>query len=65
MTLHELEHAVTSLSGDDLARFRAWFAEYDSADWDRQMEEDISAGKLDTLADAAIREHQAGKISPL
>ncbi len=65
MTLNELENAVTSLSPEDLARFRAWFAEYDGAGWDRQLEQDVADGKLDALADQAIREHQAGKTSPL
>ena len=56
MTLNKLENAVTGLSGDDLARFRSWFAEYDSAGWDRQLKQDVADGKLDAMADQAIRE---------
>jgi hypothetical protein len=65
MTLNELENAISGLSGEDLVRFRAWFAEYDSAGWDQQLEQDVAAGKLDAMADNAIREHQVGKTSPL
>ena len=65
MTLDELENAVASLSDEDLARFREWFIEFDSAAWDRQLEEDISAGMLDKLAAEAIREHESGKTSEL
>lgn len=65
MTLTELESAVTGLSPDDLARFRAWFAEYDGEIWDRQIEEDAKNGKLDTLAEEAIRAHRAGETTEL
>jgi hypothetical protein len=63
MTLDELENAVAGLSDEDLARFREWFIEFDSAAWDRQLEEDVSAGMLDKFADEAIREHESGKTS--
>lgn len=65
MTLDELENAVAGLSDEDLARFREWFIEFDSAAWDRQLEEDVSAGLLDKLADEAILEHESGKTSEL
>ena len=65
MTLHELENAISGLSGEDLVQFRAWFQDFDSAACDRQIEDDIAAGRLDSMADEAIREHQAGKTSPL
>jgi hypothetical protein len=32
-----------------LAVFRCWFAEFDAAAWDRQLEADLTAGKLDAL----------------
>ena len=57
MTIDDLENAVAGLSGDDLAQFRAWFVDFDSAAWDRQVEQDAAAGKLDSLADEAHREH--------
>lgn len=65
MTLNDLENAVLSLSNDDLARFRAWFVELDAEAWDRQIEDDIRAGKLDALADEALREDRAGKTREL
>lgn len=65
MTLDELENAVAGLSNEDLARFRAWFIDFDSVVWDRQFEEDIAAGRLDALANEAIQEHESGKTSGL
>jgi hypothetical protein len=65
MTLNDLENAVAGLSSDELAKFRAWFAEFDALEWDRQFEEDVVAGKLDSLAEEALREHRAGKTREL
>jgi hypothetical protein len=65
MTLHELENAVSELSTSELAQFRAWFAEYDGEIWDLQIEADVKAGKLDALADAALRAHHEGKTQEL
>lgn len=60
-----IEQQVQALSAEELARFRAWFLEYDWAAWDRQLESDVAAGKLDALADKALRDHAAGKSTPL
>jgi len=60
-TVAEIAGAVKRLPKKDLARFRRWFAEYDAAAWDRQLEADVAAGKLDALANEALREHKAGR----
>ena len=65
MTLDELENAVAGLSNEDLARFRGWFIDFDSAAWDRQLAEDVASGRLDALADEAIQEHESGETSEL
>jgi hypothetical protein len=59
--LEALEKRVSGLSAEELAKFRQWFAEYDAAAWDRQIERDAEAGKLDSHADEAVRAHAAGK----
>ena len=63
--VEKIEQDVQALSPEELAQFRAWFLEYDWAAWDRQLERDIQAGKLDQLADRALRDHTAGKTKPL
>jgi hypothetical protein len=63
--VERIEQDVRALSPEELAKFRAWFLEYDWAAWDRQLERDVQAGKLDTLADKALRDHAAGKTKPL
>ena len=59
--LEALEKRVSGLSAEELAQFRQWFAEFDAAAWDRQIERDAGAGKLDAFADEALRDHAAGK----
>jgi hypothetical protein len=64
-TLQEVETAVRHLSAEDLAAFRRWFAAYDAELWDRQLEEDVRAGRLDRLADEALKEHREGCTTEL
>jgi len=56
---------VQALSPEELAKFREWFLEFDWAAWDRQLEGDIRAGKLDKLAQKALGDHAASKTKPL
>lgn len=60
-----IEHEIKSLSPDELAAFRSWFHEFDSEAWDRQMEEDAKSGKLDALANSALKSFQSGRCSEL
>jgi len=53
-TIREIENALRQLSAGELASFRAWFAEFDSAAWDRQLEADVAAGRLDRFAEEAL-----------
>jgi len=63
--IEELEQKVQALSPEELAQFREWFLEFDWVAWDRQLERDVHAGKLDALAEKALRDHAAGKTKPL
>ena len=65
MSVQELEKAVTQLPSPELARFAAWFEEYQANLWDKQIEEDALAGRLDALAEQANREFEAGRCRPL
>jgi len=63
--VQELEHAVRKLDPDELADFRKWFEDYDSDQWDSQIEEDALAGKLDRLVQRALADHKTGKTSEI
>jgi len=59
------ESEIQQMSAEELAAFRAWFAEFDAKEWDRQIERDAQAGRLDALADRALRDHEAGRSTKL
>ena len=63
--VEKIEHDICALSPKELAQLRAWFLDFDWAAWDRQLEADAQAGKLDALADKALRDHAAGKTTSL
>jgi len=63
--VEHLEKKVRGLSPRELARFRAWFIEFDSRVWDEQIEADLKAGKLDGLIADALAEYKAGKAREL
>ena len=63
--IEKLEREVRDLTPKELASFREWFAAFDAAAWDRELEEAANAGKLDRLADEALAEHRAGRSRKL
>ena len=63
--LKNVEQAIKKLSSEELAAFRAWFAEFDAEVWDRQFEEDVAAGRLDNLAEKALRHLREGRCTDL
>jgi hypothetical protein len=65
MTIAELERAVTQLSPKELNRFRVWFDEYYAQIWDKQIEADARAGRLDKLIAEATEDYNAGSSKPL
>ena len=65
MTLEELEKTISALPSDQLALFREWFLDFDAEKWDREIEVDVNEGRLDALADEAIRDHRSGGSTKL
>lgn len=64
-TLQEIESAVSQLKPEELAAFRAWFAEFDARAWDIQFEQDVTGGRLDKLADEALQDLRKGRCTDL
>ena len=65
MTVEDLEKAVAKLSPEDLVRFLAWFEEFDTAKFDRKIERDAHAGRLDRLAEQALADLRKGRAREL
>jgi hypothetical protein len=49
MNMEEIEAAVKNLSREDLGVFREWFWEFDQERWDQEIEEDVKAGRFDSI----------------
>ncbi|OGT78257.1 MAG: hypothetical protein A3I78_11845 [Gammaproteobacteria bacterium RIFCSPLOWO2_02_FULL_56_15] len=60
-----LERQIEDLSPNELSEFRRWFLEFDAQIWDQQIEVDVKTGKLNALAEKALREHAAGQSTEL
>jgi hypothetical protein len=65
VSLQELESAVSQLPADELTAFARWFEEYLADAWDRRIEEDIKAGRLDEAGRRADADFEAGRCKPL
>ncbi|MEH2209282.1 hypothetical protein [Nostoc sp.] len=63
--LINVECDVSGLSSEDLAAFRAWFTEFDAAAWDKQIEKDVAEGRLDALAQKALKHLREGRCTDL
>jgi len=57
-TVREIESAIEKLSDAEVAELKAWL-------WDRDIERDVAAGRLDAVAEEALDEHRSGKTRPL
>jgi hypothetical protein len=59
----EIEQAIRALGPADLAALRDWFAAFDAEVWDRQLEQDVAAGRLDRFAEEALRDLNEGRCT--
>ncbi len=63
--VEQIEAEIQQMAPDELAAFRAWFEKYDADQWDLQIEADASSGKLDALAERALRSLENGQATLL
>jgi len=64
-TVDQIEAAINQLPPHDFARVRDWLLERDNQLWDKQMEEDAAAGRLDHLVQEIEGDIAAGRVKPL
>jgi hypothetical protein len=65
MNITELKTAVKELSKNELAEFAKWFNEFQEALWDKQIEQDMKAGKFDALIRQAEQAFSEGKCKEI
>jgi hypothetical protein len=64
-TVQEIEQAIIKLSESDRAKLRDWLADFDQDEWDKQIAADEAAGRLDALADEAVKDLREGRCTDL
>jgi hypothetical protein len=55
-TAQELKTSVLKLSAEELFQFSEWFEELMAEQWDKKIEADILAGRLDKIAEQVDNE---------
>jgi hypothetical protein len=63
--LEKIEQQIADLNPAERKKLLHWLSEFEEAAFDRQIEDDIKAGRLDALADAVLADHRAGRTRPL
>jgi len=57
--IEEIEQDIEKLTESELRAFRRWFIDFDAQLWDKQIQNDADEGKLNELANEAIKEFRA------
>ena len=65
MSVREIEVAVQLLQTSDLESFARWFEEYLADAWDRRIECDIAAGRLEAAGREADVQFETGRCTPV
>ncbi len=65
MSLTEIESAITNLPRAERIKLSEWLAELEDDEWDRQIEADVKAGKLDAMINQAKAQFEAGNCTPI
>jgi len=60
MGIREIEKAIAQLPVEDLDRLASWLEEYRARMWDKQLQEDLEAGRLDAVLAEVDEEYNAG-----
>ena len=63
-TVEEIKRAIEELPKADFWKLSDWVIQRHQDEWDRQIEEDIRAGRLDRFAAEALREEREGATRP-
>jgi hypothetical protein len=65
MSVTEIESAIAQLPPKEFAELMVWLREHHQQAWDKQIEDDLEAGRLDALLAEVDKEHATGLARPL
>jgi hypothetical protein len=58
MQVETIEQYIEELDDNSFAKLRDWFVEFEQNRWEKKIEQDSNAGKLDFLINAALAEYK-------
>lgn len=61
----KIQEEILALSETDYLQLKQWFSELEWDEWDRQIEADSNAGKLDFLIAEALEAKEKGTLKNL
>ena len=61
MSMQEIQAAITELPENELESLMTWIEEYREAAWNRQIAQDVDAGRFDALRERVRQQRQAGQ----
>ena len=61
--VEKIERDIQDLSPEEMTELREWFAAFDAEVWDRKFEADARAGRLDALAEEALKAHASSRTT--
>lgn len=64
-SIAKIQEEILALSETDYQLLRQWLSELNKDEWDRQIESDSNAGKLDFLIDEALEAKEKGTLKNL
>ena len=65
MQVYEIIENIKKLPEKDLKILLEWIENFEQNFWDQEFERDVRLGKLDKLAEQAIKDFQASKCREL
>lgn len=65
MSVQEIEKAIIELPNEEVSKLMSWLTEHHAQLWDKQIEDDLDAGRLDALLAEVDKEYEAGLARPL
>jgi len=65
MSITEIEAAIEKLPTDQVSELMLWLERYHADLWDKQIQNDLESGRLDSLLGEVDKEYEAGLAKPL
>ena len=65
MSIDDIKQAIIDLPGEEYSELRKWIADRDWEAWDREIEADSAAGKLNFLLAEAEEDEDLGTLQDL